>query len=179
VMDIQSQINHTKSYISFIEEKDKMSQEVIVKELPEVVVATMRQVIPSYDALYQVAPRMGRIMKKQGAVCAKSKYCFNIYHDDEDKKENIDVEICEEVVKALPGGEGVEYKTIQAVSTAACVLHKGPFSTLGSSYSVLFEWVEENGYKVIGKSRESFIDGPWNKSNDEEWLTEIQIPIEK
>ena len=27
--------------------------------------------------------------------------------------------------------------------------------------------------------RERYIDGIWNKSSEEEWLTEIQIPIRK
>lgn len=37
---------------------------------------------------------------------------------------------------------------------------------------------EENGYKVTGLSRECYIDGIWNKESVEDWLTEVQLPIE-
>ena len=32
-------------------------------------------------------------------------------------------------------------------------------------------------YTVTGLARESYIDGIWNKKSEEEWLTEIQLPI--
>lgn len=32
--------------------------------------------------------------------------------------------------------------------------------------------------KVAGLSRESYIDGIWNKDSVEDWLTEVQLPIE-
>lgn len=39
--------------------------------------------------------------------------------------------------------------------------------------------MEANGYKISGDFRESYIDGVWNKNDENEWLTEIQIPVEK
>lgn len=38
---------------------------------------------------------------------------------------------------------------------------------------------EKNGYEIIETIRERHIDGMWNKENEEEWLTEIQIPVRK
>ena len=40
------------------------------------------------------------------------------------------------------------------------------------------KYAEENGYKIAGLSRECYIDGIWNKESVEDWLTEIQLPIE-
>ncbi len=39
--------------------------------------------------------------------------------------------------------------------------------------------MEANGYKICGDFRESYIDGVLNKNDENEWLTEIQIPVEK
>ena len=39
--------------------------------------------------------------------------------------------------------------------------------------------MEENGYEIVGAIRESYIDGVWNKEDESEWLTEIQVPIKK
>jgi effector-binding domain-containing protein len=60
---------------------------------------------------------------------------------------------------------------------AACIIHKGPYNTIGMSYSAVNRWIEENGYEIVGQPRESYLDGIWNKENPEEWLTEIQVPI--
>ena len=34
------------------------------------------------------------------------------------------------------------------------------------------------GYKIAGKPRTSYIDGPWNQEDPEKWLSVIQFPIE-
>ena len=39
--------------------------------------------------------------------------------------------------------------------------------------------IEENGYEICGNIRERYIDGVWNKDTEEEWLSEIQIPVRK
>ena len=44
------------------------------------------------------------------------------------------------------------------------------------TYAVLLHY-EENGYEVCGNIRECYIDGVWNKEREEDWLSEIQIPV--
>ena len=39
--------------------------------------------------------------------------------------------------------------------------------------------IEENGYEIAGEIRESYLDGVWNKDEESEWLSEIQVPIRK
>lgn len=53
------------------------------------------------------------------------------------------------------------------------------YDTLHKSYAMLLEYIEENGYEISGNIRESYIDGVWNKETEQEWLTEIQIPVRK
>ena len=86
------------------------------------------------------------------------------------------MEICEAVTDFGMDTDKMKFKKIDAVKTAACVIHKGPYSTIGMAYGVVMKWIEENGYEIIGLPRESYIDGIGNKENPEEWLTEIQIP---
>ena len=73
----------------------------------------------------------------------KPTYCFNIYHDGEYKEENIDIEICESVIEAKEGSEILNFKVIPAVEEAVCVLHKGPYTSLGEAYAAAFEWIEK------------------------------------
>ena len=58
-------------------------------------------------------------------------------------------------------------------------MHKGAYTKLGEAYAFIFKWIEESDYVAFDNPRESYIDGIWNKENEEDWLTELQIPIVK
>jgi effector-binding domain-containing protein len=75
--------------------------------------------------------------------------------------------------------ERLKFKKIDRVPAAACLYHKGPYRTIRSSYALLFKWISDNGYVSSDCPRESYVDGIWNKEDENEWLTEIQIPISK
>ena len=72
--------------------------------------------------------------------------------------------------------ETIKFEKLNPVK-AACIYHKGAYDNLRESYSFLLKWVEENGYEIAEPIRERYIDGMWNKESEDEWLTEIQIPI--
>lgn len=61
--------------------------------------------------------------------------------------------------------------------TAVCMHHRGSYDLLPQTFVLLYEYVEKNGYKIAGNPRFSYIDGIWNKDPEEEWLTQIQIPV--
>lgn len=175
----QEKLLNVRNYRKRIRGELVMKYNPVIKSLPEVIVASMRIIAPSYDYYFEIIPKMGDEMRRLGAVCAKPEYCFNIYHDGEYKERDIDVEVCEAVVDFCEDSEMVKFKKISAVETAICVLHKGPYSLLREAYHFAFEWIKDNGYELVGEPRESYIDGIWNKEDENEWLTEIQIPISK
>ena len=46
------------------------------------------------------------------------------------------------------------------------------------SFTELFRYMEEHGYKATGQHCTCYIDGAWNQDDPEKWLSVIQIPIE-
>jgi len=171
----QKQLDLIQQTIQMIQQGEPMST-ITVKTIPEVICATMRKTISSYDALFEIVPPMGEIMGRQGAVCAEPAYCFNLYHDGEYRERDIDVEVCEAVVEARADGDGVVYKQIEAVANAVCAIHTGPYRTIGETYGAILSWMEQNGWIAVGLPRESYIDGIWNCESEDKWKTEIQIP---
>jgi effector-binding domain-containing protein len=159
--------------------KESTMENVKIETLPEVIVASKRLIIPNYNALYEEAPAMGKIMKEHGAICQSPSYCFNIYHDEEYGETDIDIEICEAVTAFHENRDGLIYKTINRVETAATIKHHGNYDSLAESYAIILKWIENNNYRITDKLRESFIDGIWNKVDPKDWLTVIQIPIEQ
>jgi len=175
----ERKLSHVQSYIKRLRGETNMTYTPVIRSLPEVIVASMRMIAPNYDYYFDIIPKMGEEMKRQGAVCAEPEYCFNLYHDGEYKESNIDVEVCESVVDFCEDSEMVKYKKIKGVKEALCILHKGPYKTLPDAYNFAMAWIKDNDYEMVGLPRESYIDGIWNKKTDSEWLTEIQIPIGK
>lgn len=57
------------------------------------------------------------------------------------------------------------------------VLHKGSYENLNKAYAYAINWVKENGYQIADAIREVYIDGCWNKEDEQDYLTEIQVPI--
>lgn len=167
-----------RSFTNLIKGELEFMYTPIIKELPKVIVASMRKVVKSHDELFYLCPEvMAKEMGRLGCECSEPSYCFSIYHDGEYKEKNIDVEICEAITEINQDSEILKFRVINKVENAACVLHKGPYNMLGEAYSFVFKWIEDNNYEFIDNPRESYIDGIWNRESDEEWLTEIQVPI--
>lgn len=104
-----SQINY---YLENLKEDFSMKYEVVLKELPEVIVYSKRMVIPSYDSYFELIPQIGKEISdaNPGLKCAVPKYCFNIYHDGEYKEKDIDVEYCEAVTIIGKDTDTIKFK---------------------------------------------------------------------
>jgi len=153
-----------------------LSSPVLIKTLPEITVACMSGRIESYDCLFDMMPKMGEVMEKAGCECAIPEYCFTNYLEAGYKEEKILIEVCQSVVKAKKEVDGLYYKTLPETK-AACIFHKGSYGDFAESYGIVLKYIEENGYEIAGPIRESYIDGVWNREDESDWLSEIQIPI--
>jgi len=178
--EITDQLFRLNHYISKRKEGHIMNYQAVIKDIPECIVFSKRQIIPNYEALMEVVPAIGEAVTKANPTlkCAEPEYCFNIYHDGEYKETNIDVEVCEAVTGFGVETDGIVFKTAPAI-TAVSVMHKGAYRDLGAAYAYVFNWIEQNGYTATDHPRESFIDGIWNKESDADWLTEVQVPVAK
>ena len=176
IAELTHQIAIIDTYLS--DREQSLATPILMKTLPSVYVASMTETIDSYDALFTIMPRMGNEMELAGCECALPEYCFTRYLDDVYKDKGILVETCEAVTEMKEDRDGLKFKVIPETK-AACIFHKGSYDGLSKSYAVILKYIEENGYTICGHIRESYIDGVWNKDNPEEWLTEIQVPVEK
>ena len=174
--DLTRQIAAVDGYLS--KQKNGLSAPVLVKTIPETTVALMRIRLESYDGLFDRMPEMGALMEKAGCTCALPEYCFTNYLEPGYKDADILVEICESVVEAKKETGDLRFRTLPAIQ-AACVFHKGSYRTFSESYETVLRYIEENGYEIAGEIRESYIDGVWNKDDESEWLSEIQVPVRR
>ena len=150
-----------------------------IQSLPEIIVASHREIIPDYSALGQLCVnKIGPEMQRLGCKCPPPGYCFTIEHHQEYRATDLDIEYCEQVEEMGTDNTIIQFKRLPAVPKALCMKHVGPYERFHESFTEAFAYMEEQGYKQAGPLRTSYIDGVWNKANPEEWLSIIQIPIE-
>ncbi|MEO2262412.1 GyrI-like domain-containing protein [Dorea sp. YH-dor228] len=87
--------------------------------------------------------------------------------------------ICEEKEVNSHLDQMAVLQRITALKQAACIYHKGSYNEFPHTYAVILQYIEENGYEICGNIREKYIDGVWNKDTENDWLSEIQIPVKK
>ena len=176
IAELTKQVSVLDGYLA--KKKSCLLSPVLIKEVPECKVAYRRTRLDSYDDLFDKMPQMGELMEQAGCICALPEYCFTNYLEPRYKEEDILVELCESVTECKDDSGELHFKSMPKIQ-AASIFHKGSYNTLATSYESVLKYVEDHGYEIVGAIRESYIDGVWNKENESEWLTEIQVPVRK
>ena len=159
--------------------KVKTMEKFSIQSLPEVIVASHREVIADYSALGMLCYNViGPEMQRLGCKCPPPGYCFTIEHQQEYTPTNIDIEYCEQVEEMGTDSSIIQFKRLLEVPKALCMKHYGPYERFYESFTEAFAYLEEKGYKIAGHPRTCYIDGIWNQEDPEKWLSIIQIPIE-
>ena len=157
----------------------KTMEKFSIQSLPEIFVASHREVISGYSALGLLCVnKIGPEMQRLGCKCPPPGYCFTIEHNQEFCAENIDIEYCEQVEEMGNDSDIIQFKRLPAVEKALCMKHVGPYERFYESFTEALAYMEEQGYRLAGHPRTCYIDGIWNQEDPEKWLSIIQIPIE-
>jgi DNA-binding transcriptional MerR regulator len=162
-----------------IEQERNMSKyDVVIKKVEPLKVAALRGVVPT-------PPDQGRLWQElEGYLAAQHVQpvgpCLSLYHDDEYKEQDWDIEVCEPIEASLLENERVKLRQLPGVESAACTVHHGPFVTIGEAYDALMKWIGENGYHIVGPGREVYLrEANGADQNDPDTVTEIQFPVER
>ena len=157
----------------------KKMEKFSIQSLPEIIVASHREVISDYTALGPLCvEKIGPEMHRLGCKCPPPGYCFTIEHNKEYRPSNIDIEYCEQVEEIGEDSAIIQFKRLEAIPKVLCMKHVGPYERFYESFTEAFAYMEEQGYKIAGSPRTCYIDGVWNQDDPERWLSIIQIPIE-
>ncbi len=167
------------SIIKSILEDKEMKYQVTEKEIPEKIVYTAETVLKTYSDCMQWIPSVGAacLELNPNMKCAEPPYEFCEYLDGEYKETDIHIRHNEAVAAFGKESDLIKFKTLPAAKVLS-IYHKGAYDKIGEAYAFLVKYAEQNGYRAAGLARECYIDGIWNKESEEDWLTEIQLPIE-
>ena len=176
----KQQLSRIEFILSGKEDEYLMNYQAVLKDLPECIVYYKTLTVPSYNDYFKIVPAIGEEVKKENPdiKCTVPGYCFIVYLDGEYKEKDFNIEFCESVDRFGKEFDDIKFKKIQSVK-AVSVMHKGSYSNLPKAYAFAYKWIDENGFIATDNPRESYIDGIWNKQSEEDWLTELQIPVAK
>jgi DNA-binding transcriptional MerR regulator len=162
-------------------QEDWMSAyEVVLKKVEPLQAASVRGVIPNYDESEPIFDRLFdevyAYVHKQGV---RQVGCgIAVYHTAEGQENDIEVEAVAPIYEPLHGSQRVQVYELPAVERMACVVHHGPFATIGQAYQAVMTWIENNGYHISGPCREIYLR--YERGGDQkDYVTEVQFPVSK
>ena len=174
-----TELNNRLAKINYLLEGNVMQYEIITKELPDYtvyykdgIIKNMSEITPFILSSADECKALNPDIK-----CVEPDYCYVSYLDGEFKEENIKIRYAQAVMKEGISDDAIGFMKLKSVK-AVCIYHKGPYTALPQAYAFIMKYIEDNGLTISEFPRERYIDGMWNKESEEEWLTEIQVPVE-
>lgn len=162
--------------------KGDLHYHISIKSLPGCHVLSLRRVIPDYYAESGLWNELSAFAEHNRIDLSGE--TFSIYHDDDYREENVDVELCAVLKKeSLTTGQDMgsfSFRHTEPVPAMACTMVYGEFSNIAGAYLAFAEWLQKSTrYKMSGPNRQIVHRGPWNEECPQKYLTEIQIPLKK
>lgn len=158
------------------QEGNAMEYNILLKKTDSIKVAGLRDFISGYTEQGPLWEELvSYINENHGKIVPP---CIAIYYDNKGSESLVDAEVLESISGDLKGNERITVRYLESVE-AACVVHKGSYGKLGQAYNALSAWIEEKDLKIAGPQRELYLKGEWDSDSEEEYITEIQIPVVK
>jgi len=147
-----------------------------IKEIKENIVYYRHGVIDSMNDMFDFILEAGRRCGELNPHLECTGYCYVTYTAGEYKEKDVELEYVE--ATKVTGKEGNEIKfRVDPAIKALSVEVKGSYSNLFAGYEFALGQMKQKGYEIGGPIREVYIHGCWDQENEEDYLTEIQIPI--
>lgn len=165
----------------------KPKYEVVIKQVPALVVAAVRRIVPMPHDMPKYRCRMFDELNAwldANKLAEESEYVF--YHMTEFVEENFDIEAAVSLAglagDAIPSSddENVSVYRVRSEATVASLVYQGSFMGVGDALLELFAWLGRNGYSPTGAVRELHLFGRENDHRDfNHVLVELQVPVSR
>lgn len=162
-----------KSKKDFLDEKIT----IVLKSIPDKNVISYRKNVANYFCEGDMWKDFEEKLKF--ANMSFSNESFSLYHDDDYREENVDIELCTVVESEVPNvPDELNYRQVDGCNKAVSILIKGPYSNISSAYLKFAHWLEEHEeYRMSGPTRQICHVSPVNSKDPEEYITELLIPL--
>jgi DNA-binding transcriptional MerR regulator len=173
-------LERVELWLRQIEQEDSMSTyDVVIKKIEPLNVASVRGAVPTPPDQRSLWDELMDYLQKKNARMIGPPMA--IYHDKEFKERDWDIEVVMPLSEGIASDQRVNVYELPGAEKMACVVHTGPFATIGEAYDALAKWIDQNGYQIVGPGRELNLRLPdkLGDQHDPNTVNEIQFPVEK
>ncbi|MFG3495246.1 MerR family transcriptional regulator [Streptomyces sp. NPDC047928] len=176
-----TRLGRVEARLRAIESEGHMStQDVVIKSVPAVRLAELSGVAAGFGP-GEIGPVIGPLYEELCArLTAAGVTAFgpgvSYYEDAPAGDGSIVVHAGMTVPPGVTGADvpDVEFTELPAIEEAATVVHRGPMEDLLPTIQTLATWIDTNGYRSTGYSRELYLEVPEDRAK---WVTELQEPV--
>lgn len=159
--------------------KGELHYNISFKAIPSYQVLSLRRIVPTYYFEGKLWQELSAFAAEQKIEMETAYNTFSIYHDTDFREENVDIELCAPVKKMGKAVEPFCFRITESIPYMACTMVNGDFSNIKGGYLAFANWLSENSeYQMSNPTRQIVHRGPWNEENPDNYLVEIQIPLE-
>lgn len=151
---------------------------VVLKTIPKRSVMSIRKTVSSYDDEYTLWEALQEVFIKQNIKMDATQMSMTIYHDQEYKESNIDIEVQSAVVGDYLNTRDVTFYTTSEFTIAA-VTFNGSYDQMPAVTHALALWIEANHYTICGPMINIPHVSPAQDPNPEHWITEAGFVVSK
>ena len=152
-----------------------MTSEVVLKEIGPQWIVSMRESIQAYRAIGLLFGKLYGFLGPLGGQGTG----VAVLHDTEFREQDVDVEAGVYLKHEEQVREPLKCYQLPSV-TVASVVHHGAFDHIAEAYGALLRWIETNGYRPAGPTREIFLHLTTPvRREDVSNVTEIQVPVDR
>ena len=179
----QSRRGRVLARLNTLDLEDNMpAYEVTLKPVEKQVIAAIRENVMRIEQMPERCSEMfDTIAHWMNANRLPLGPSLTIYHNETFTREDIDTEcgfIIPVPTKAKTNGR-IKVHDLEASPLTACTIVTDDFykkvNGLTPAYNALAQWIEENGYKIVGPPRELF----YGSAHTGDLTAEVQFPVEK
>lgn len=116
------------------------------------------------------------LLKKE--KCNAAGPVMAVYYDDYHVYDplNADIEVCVPVQEDVEESDHIrDFGNVEVVSA----IHYGAYCKEYQTYGIMMEWMEKEGYEMCGNAIEKYLIDPVLTEHEEEFITELMIPVRK
>ena len=153
-------------------------EEITVVDVKPQLVAGIRKK-GYYREIAELLPKLYEYATKKGAKFTAPPIfvCHETAEEamEADKTGTAYVEVAAPIAEKIEETEEIKCYTLLGGKMAK-IIHKGPYDKCEPAYNKIFAWIDKNGKKIVGPTREVYLNDP-REVGLEEALTEIYVPI--
>ena len=175
--DAHSQLVEVERRLRQIEREVSLATyDVLLKQVEPQLVALIRAILPVHNA---ITPLYEEVYEALGACASTCGPTLAIWYDEEFREQDVDGAAAFTLRSRVPERGRMQVHELPAATVAATV-HQGSYNTLIDAHEAILKWIEVNGYRPAGPSREIYLYNVMPIDHDDpSYITEVQYAVDR